>query len=181
MGELVKCLKPLQVATTVLSAEKNVSASIVHPIIRGLVRNHMEPLEADSAPITEFKIVVARDLEHRFCSEGAKEPPAKKTKEASGKDFLLGTSGASEKSNVDVAAVAQSEFDMYMRSPPLDNETDPMNWWRDNSKLFPTLSRLAQKFLAIPATSVPSAAGNIVNSKRSLLLPENVNRCSLTR
>jgi len=44
---------------------------------------------------------------------------------------------------------------------------------------YPHYSQLAMKYLAPPATSVPSeqafsAAGNIVNIKRSCLLPENV-------
>jgi hypothetical protein len=42
------------------------------------------------------------------------------------------------------------------------------------------LSKLARKYMAIPASSVPSEpifslAGNIVNKKRTMLSPENVN------
>ena len=57
---------------------------------------------------------------------------------------------------------------------------NPLIWWRDNEKYFPRLSQLARKYLCVPATSVPSehafsAAGHVVNEKRSSLLPENVN------
>lgn len=59
-------------------------------------------------------------------------------------------------------------------------DCDPLGWWKVNKSKFPLLSELAQKFLCIPATSVPSkcvfsTAGHIVNVKRASLLPENVN------
>ena len=37
-----------------------------------------------------------------------------------------------------------------------EHNTDPFHWWRDHKKQFPILSELAQRFLIIPATSVPS-------------------------
>ena len=56
----------------------------------------------------------------------------------------------------------------------------PLLWWKCYEAQFPLLAKLAKKYLCIPATSVPSerafsAAGNVVNSKRACLLPENVN------
>ena len=58
-------------------------------------------------------------------------------------------------------------------------EEDPLIWWKRNVKRYPALSCLAQKYLAISATSVPSerafsCAGNIVNKKQSCLLPDTV-------
>ena len=57
---------------------------------------------------------------------------------------------------------------------------NPLQWWTNSAMRYPRLSQLATKYLAPPATSVPSeqafsAAGNIVNIKRSCLLPDNVN------
>ena len=57
---------------------------------------------------------------------------------------------------------------------------NPLQWWTSSAMHYPCLSQLATKYLAPPDTSVPSeqafsAAGNIVNIKRSYLLPDNVN------
>ena len=56
----------------------------------------------------------------------------------------------------------------------------PLLWWNSCKGRYPLLVQLAKKYLAIPATSVPcervfSAAGHVVNEKRSCLLPTNVN------
>ena len=56
-----------------------------------------------------------------------------------------------------------------------------LKWWKVNSYMYPVLSVLSKKYLAIPVTSVPlervfSAAGDIVSEKRSCLLRELVSR-----
>ena len=50
-----------------------------------------------------------------------------------------------------------------------------------NKHILPNLAKLAQKYLGIVATSVPSeclfsVAGNIVRTKRATLLPENLDK-----
>ncbi len=55
----------------------------------------------------------------------------------------------------------------------------PLLWWKNYEREFPILSKLARKYLCIPAKSVPSerafnTAGHVENSKRACLLPENV-------
>ena len=61
-----------------------------------------------------------------------------------------------------------------------NREDNPTRWWKNYSTQLPLLSTMARKYLCIPGTSVPSerafsTAGNIVNAKRSCLLPENTN------
>ena len=61
-----------------------------------------------------------------------------------------------------------------------NQEENPTRWWKSYCTQLPLLSIMAQKYLCIPATSVPSkrafsTAGNIVNAKHSCLLPENTN------
>ena len=56
---------------------------------------------------------------------------------------------------------------------------DPLTWWCTMHTRFPILWRLAQVYLAIPATSVPSEtafshAGHIVTPHCSQLKPETV-------
>ena len=59
---------------------------------------------------------------------------------------------------------------------------DPLEWWRCNSLRFPTLAKLAQQYLSIPATEVPSerafsTAGATVTKLRAALEPDVVDAC----
>ncbi len=60
--------------------------------------------------------------------------------------------------------------------------TDPLVWWRNNEERFPKLSKLARKYLAIPATEVSServfsAAGLTLTTLRNRLDPDTVDQC----
>ncbi|CAG8831965.1 7168_t:CDS:2, partial [Gigaspora margarita] len=52
----------------------------------------------------------------------------------------------------------QTEFDKYLELPQLDvtEENNPLIWWSKNKHLFPTMAKLARKYLSIPAFSTPS-------------------------
>ena len=52
------------------------------------------------------------------------------------------------------AASAADELNEYMRE--VVRVSDPLSWWKINAFKFHRLSKLAQRFLAIPATSIPS-------------------------
>ncbi len=73
------------------------------------------------------------------------------------------------------------EIESYLSAPNLDIESDqkPLNWWKVNKMLYPTLAKLCVKILCICATSCASerlfsTSGHIVNS-RSSLNPNKVN------
>ena len=56
---------------------------------------------------------------------------------------------------------------------------DELKWWSANEKRFPVLARLAQKYLAVPATSVPSerlfsVAGWLLNKKRARMADDTL-------
>lgn len=67
----------------------------------------------------------------------------------------------------------RTEVDNYLNenvSPTID----VYDWWNKNKHSYPILSRIARKYLSIPATSVPSErlfsdAGNQITSKRNRL------------
>ena len=73
--------------------------------------------------------------------------------------------------------VAEIELISYLREKPVlvnldsgEDNTDLLEWWKDNSYQYKLLSTLAAKYLCVPATSVPSESvfsctGNIINSK----------------
>lgn len=55
MSQLVVVLKPLQVATTALCEEHNVSVSLVYPVVYGLLKKHLAPASDDRAAVKVFK------------------------------------------------------------------------------------------------------------------------------
>lgn len=72
------------------------------------------------------------------------------------------------------------QFQDYLAETQLRFDFDPFEWWKTREHKYPAIAKLALKYLMIPATLVSSercfsTAGNIVTSKRSCLLSENVN------
>ena len=62
---------------------------------------------------------------------------------------------------------------------PVKLEDSPLAWWKQHGHLFPTLSRLARRYLATPATSCPverlfSVAGQVDASRRANLSSDNL-------
>ena len=118
-------------------------------------------------------------------------PPRKKTKtSAEAVQTILADMFQQSNNNtkeIEPQDVAESEIVNYLREKPVsvnsdskEDKTDPLEWWKDNSSRYKLLSTLAAKYLCVPATSVPServfsCTGNIVNSKRACIHPENVN------
>ena len=68
------------------------------------------------------------------------------------------------------------------KAEPLAGEDDcPQKWWSTYEGAHSDMARLARKYLATPATSVPcerlfSLSGHVVQKKRASLLSENVDR-----
>jgi len=48
-------------------------------------------------------------------------------------------------------------------------ETDPLHWWWTNRDVFPTLSKIARKYLSISATSVPSEHIVFLNANKKYI------------
>lgn len=78
--------------------------------------------------------------------------------------------------------IVNDEIERYMREDSRPNSTESsLHWWKTHEIVFPNLSKVAKKFMSIPATSVPSErvfslAGLIVNKQRSTLNPNNVDK-----
>ena len=60
---IVTVLEPLAEATTMLSQEKNVSLSIVKPILSALLKKHLYPSEVDTALMSQMKAVISARIE----------------------------------------------------------------------------------------------------------------------
>ena len=71
------------------------------------------------------------------------------------------------------------EVSSYLALPKVHPDDCPLLWWKTNKTRFPVLSKLARKYLAIPATSTPSErlfseAGNVMTIKRTQLAPNTL-------
>lgn len=113
-------------------------------------------------------------------SEPAEVVPPKKKQKSLG-DMLNARSVSAPRDVRETSGSVHREVQLYSSLPTLADKTaDPLDWWRDNALTFPSLAKLARKYLCVPATSVPSerafsAAGNIVTAKRNSLKPTKVN------
>ena len=112
--------------------------------------------------------------------EDSSQPPAKKHQKQS--KFMSLLQDVWEPCDVNPQEAASKEVGKYLcidsSLETLDQK--PLLWWKQYSLQFPYLSKLAKKYLCIPATSVSSerafsTAGHVINSKRSCLLPEHAN------
>ena len=81
-----------------------------------------------------------------------------------------------KKKNAKIATPIQDEFRNYLNVPELPalEQYNPFLWWATNKKQYPLLHQMAMKYLAIPATSVPSErlfsdAKNLVTPQRTRL------------
>ena len=64
-------------------------------------------------------------------------------------------------------------------SNPIEMVGNPLGWWQQHGHHFPTLSRLARRFLTISATSCPverlfSVTGQVDAARRTSLSPDTM-------
>ena len=70
-----------------------------------------------------------------------------------------------------------TEVDQYLLIMPTKEEKEIAQFWKRKKDMFPRLYKVARSILAVPATSASSefsAAGFLLNEKRSRLKPETV-------
>ncbi|KAI2645977.1 E3 SUMO-protein ligase ZBED1 [Labeo rohita] len=108
--------------------------------------------------------------------EEVSTPPTKKAKKSLGSFFKRSTASATVP--IDPTAAIEAELSAYIQSPTIDNDEDPLLWWRLTHKVnFPRLSNMARKYLCMQATSSPSERiFSIVSCQRSCLKPDMVNK-----
>ena len=75
----------------------------------------------------------------------------------------------------------KSELENYRKEPKLDEDLDPIEWWRVKRFQYPTLIQLVRKYLCIPATStqaerVFSKLGLTLTKRRLSMSSSNVDK-----
>ncbi|KAI2655656.1 E3 SUMO-protein ligase ZBED1 [Labeo rohita] len=191
-----KFLQPLTKFTDALSSEKYVSVSFVKPVLHLfsssiLKEKYKDPetqelLDMATALDPRFKLedrvtpIQARLLSEMAASVSMDTPSTSKRKKTLGSFFKI-TERASPTQPPHQEQAVASELQSYLQCADLDSEENPLDLWREHQRVYPQLSKLAKKYLSIPATSAPServfsTGGNIVTCLRSSLKPENVDR-----
>ena len=104
-------------------------------------------------------------------------PPSKKKlgswlKESKKKSFTSQPEDARERT--------KKEIERYEKAPQADSDSNPLDWWRVYAETYPSLSKMARKYLCICASSsaserVFSKSGHIVSKRRCSLKPDKVN------
>lgn len=80
--------------------------------------------------------------------------------------------------------ILDSEINCYIKLQAIEIEQDPLLWWSDHLNVFPNLRYLAEKYLIVSGTSVPServfsCAGNIITDTRACLSAEHAKQLIL--
>ena len=78
LEELCKCLLLLQIATTALGYSKQVSLSIVQPLVHCLIKTHLvKEIDNEHTAVQKFKEIVAsaRELKQHFPLSAMDPPP----------------------------------------------------------------------------------------------------------
>ena len=70
---------------------------------------------------------------------------------------------------------AGCQVEKYCSLEPVSEDTDPLQWRKSKSDIFPNLSKMARDILAIPGSAVPSERAN---SEGREMLPYTRNRLS---
>ena len=114
--------------------------------------------------VTDVKQLLTEQLPMASTSElcRSEEPPHKRSRLLS---FMKGRSSMPAR---------ESDTSDYLNEPCIPENDDPLRFWCDNQARFLLLSRLAKKYLAIPASSAPverlfSVAGKIFRPERCRL------------
>nr|XP_055069962.1 E3 SUMO-protein ligase ZBED1-like [Misgurnus anguillicaudatus] len=153
-------------------------ASLMDPRFR---TNYITPDKLDiikKRAVTELSALCSEEEGPavQMCQEEQSPPPKKKTLAA----FFKKAAPASL-SHQTVKEKVEAELTTYLLGPEVDPDTDQLEWWKQHQPNFTRLSRLARKYLAIPATSAPServfsVGGGIVTCNRACLKPAVVDR-----
>ncbi|KAK6485750.1 zinc finger BED domain-containing protein 1-like [Huso huso] len=106
--------------------------------------------------------------------------PAKKANKSLGSFFKTKDKTTASNPSLHLQQSIEAELNSYLLAPSIDSEADQLAWWKVHQISFPLLSKLARKYLCIPATSSPServfsTSGNVVTCHRSCLKPAMVN------
>ncbi|XP_028323506.1 zinc finger BED domain-containing protein 1-like [Gouania willdenowi] len=152
--------------------------------------NMQELSKVESIVIDEAKTILERQIsEQTFSSDlslMSDEPPRKRHamhKEPTEDNPLAAIffQPDSDQGQEGLHAQIAEELSNYKSQRVLGLNEDPLLWWSSHILLFPTLSKVLQKYWCVPSTSVPchrlfSSSGTALCGKRNRLSPAQVDQ-----
>lgn len=116
-------------------------------------------------------------------------PPAKKAKvdKPSGLFTIVKSmSKAKENTSLSEEAKIDHEIERYLEKPIIDEDQNPLDYWKVNCKQWPNLSVVAKSILTMPASSgnverLFSIAGALARSRRAKLSISNIEKLIICR
>ena len=133
---------------------------------------------------SEQKIMTEQHLHQLFKQEKEKQNKASNTPNTSETPDVSNNSRSRKRKTLmerlakdSVAAAPDNEVSEYLQMHEIPIKSDPLIWWNEKKDKFPILSNLAQKYLAVSATSTASErlfsdAGNLLTNKRTCMKPK---------
>ncbi len=134
--------------------------------------------------LSEQKIMTEQHLHQLFKQEKEKQNKASNTPNTSETPDVSNNSRSRKRKTLmerlakdSVAAAPDNEVSEYLQMHEIPIKSDPLIWWNEKKDKFPILSNLAQKYLAVSATSTASErlfsdAGNLLTNKRTCMKPK---------
>ncbi|KAG8239581.1 hypothetical protein J437_LFUL019199 [Ladona fulva] len=112
-------------------------------------------------------------------SMSEEEIPTSTSKESSLWSFF--EKKTADKGTVRSSSFSEEDLRLYIQMPLCHREQDPLNFWYKYEANMPLVSKMAKKYLCIPATSVPSErlcskAGTIRSDLRSRIKSTDVDK-----
>ena len=158
----------------------HLSAAEKEETVDCIIQDLLASIPAEEVSETDGEVVEVEEPEKEAVVECSTTPKKQKTTLL---EKLLGRKFEGNQTTITVSEneIVQAEISYYKSASPIGLRDKPLKWWNVRKRILPNLARLAQKYLGIVATSVPSewlfsTAGNIVSAKRAALLPENVEK-----
>ena len=118
----------------------------------------------------------ADDESHTQCTD---MPPAKRKRTALEMMCVRKLSADAAKKKPAYVSLDE-EFRRFLAEDEIDINADPLDWWKSHAAVYPHISQLARRLLAVPASSTSSermcsTSGHVAEQTRSTLTPRNVN------
>jgi len=145
----------------------SVIASILDPRVK-LFKKIPEPELKEALNILEKEY---EDLLHIHCQQKEQNSLTRNNSEALGLFSIL------SKQSTSVSPSWKREITTYIQEDTLAGNSDPLDWWKVNERVFPILSKLAKRYLAVPASQagterIFSIAKDVMGEKRTSLQPD---------